>query len=74
MDLEKILSDTEEYLYNFIKDSEELVTIKLIEEELSKNHTGALGKLLSLGLIEKRKKKSDSVKKSIRYYAIKEQK
>ncbi|KKN82772.1 hypothetical protein LCGC14_0305960 [marine sediment metagenome] len=70
------LSVTEAELLDFIKASEDKVTIKLIEEKLGKSFTGALGKLLGKELIESKKYREDfsplSPTKMIKYYAIKE--
>lgn len=51
-----LLSDKENKLLDFIKNSEVDVTIKVIEDQLGVSYVGALGKILNLGLIESKKK------------------
>ena len=72
------LSDTEQKLYEFIKISKETVTTKVIQEVLGEKYLGALGKLVSLGKIEQRKKESENKvhyrNKQIKYYAVVEDK
>lgn len=52
-----MLSEKEQAVLNFIKEKEG-VTIKEIEEGLSKSHVGAMGTLIRNNLIEKYKVKS----------------
>lgn len=73
------LSERESELYELIKNSTELVTIEVIKSKLSEKHIGALGKLSSENMIEKKKQRSDQAesfgtlyaKKMVKYYAIK---
>lgn len=83
--MDNILSEKEQKLYEFIKNANKNVTVKVIEEELGKEYTGAIGKLISCGKIEKTKKKSNeqsintspyasaSTVKYIKVYVIKEE-
>ena len=75
MDKESLLSIKEDTLHAFILTSKEKVTVKLIEEHLGKEYTGALGKLLSKELIESKKYRAQfnplSPTKMTKYYAIK---
>lgn len=50
------LSSTEEELYEFIKNSAG-VTIKQIQEKLTPQHVGAMGKLIGQDLVKKEKRK-----------------
>ena len=53
---ELILSDKEQKLLEFIKNSEDDVTIGLIEVLLGNTYVGALGKLISNDLIKSEKR------------------
>lgn len=69
------LSEKETKLLDFIKTSIERITVKTIEEKLGKEYTGALGKLISKDLIEKKKDRTNADsyagKKLIKYYVVK---
>ena len=60
----KELSERELALYNFVKDSKEEVTVRLIEKKLGKSYIGAIGILLSKKLIVKDKKKKEVINTS----------
>ncbi len=68
------LSEKEKALYDLINNYEGKVTNEVIKENLSEKHVGALGKLVSKGLVEKKKTKPDWNKgiKSKKYYRLKE--
>lgn len=51
-----ILSEKEQRLLDFIKNSEVDVTIKIIEKELGFSFVGALGKLLNIDLVKSGKR------------------
>ena len=76
-----ILSPTEQKLFDFIKDSKEDVTIKIIEEKLGGIYTGALGKLMNLNIIASEKKRPNITdsnlnphgKKYVKCYFIKKE-
>ena len=57
---EIILSDTEKALYNFIRDSKELVTVDSIIKNLGKQYVGAIGRLIQYKKIERVKEKPAS--------------
>ena len=78
---EQMLSKTEQELLDLITNSAKKVTVKLIGEELSVKHVGALGRLLGKKLIESKKERIEDVdgaspylKRIIKYYAIKKEK
>lgn len=50
------LSPKEQKLFDFIKNSEVDVTIKIIEKELGFSFVGALGKLLNINLVKSEKR------------------
>ena len=56
----ELLSEKELKLYDFIKNSEDFVTPKLIEEILGTEYLGAIGKLTREGFIEKTKKQIET--------------
>ena len=59
------LSDREQELYDLIK-SKDGVTIKQIQEELSLQHVGAMGRLIGQGKVRKEKRKGTSEYKTLR--------
>lgn len=73
-----ILSEKEQKLLDFIGTREADITIKLIETELGKEYTGAIGKLIQRDLIEKTKKKTEEASnpygwKFVKVYIIKKE-
>ena len=82
--MDNLFSEKEQKLLDFIKTSEEDVTIGLIETQLGKEYVGALGKLIGQGIVESDKKKKETgifnttyntySTKWIKYYKIKEEK
>ena len=64
---EVILSEKEKKLYNFIKERKE-VTIKTIETELGSKFIGAIGGLISRGIVEGYKKRpADGLGYGVKY-------
>lgn len=74
-DLINELSKKERELYELIQFCEERVTNKVIVENLSEKHLGALGKLVCKGLVESTKttKERDTSGKLIKYYRLKKE-
>lgn len=69
--MEMKLSSTEQVLYDFIKETGE-TRITTIEKELGSKFVGAIGGLVSRGILEGYKKRvSDSVK-YVKFFKIKE--
>ena len=60
------LSDKEQALLDFIKTNED-VTIKLIELQLGATYVGALGKLISNGLVKSEKRNLEAVTSENQY-------
>jgi len=81
--MDNLFSEKEQKLLDFIKTSEEDVTIGLIETQLGKEYVGALGKLINKEIVESDKKKKETgifnstynnySTKWIKYYKIKEE-
>ncbi len=73
--LKDFLSLKELKLVLFIQSSKERVTIKIIEEKLGKEYTGAIGRLIGNGLVESLKHREQynplCPTRMTKYYAIK---
>ncbi len=65
------LSETEQKLFDFIKESKDRVSVDLIKTILGETYLGALGRLITTKLVEGTKEKGDGVSiKYVKYYKV----
>lgn len=66
------INEVEKTVYNFIKDSNEVVTFKLLKTKLGTNAVGTIGRLKQRDLVEIVKQFRPELKKFLKVIQVKE--